>query len=160
MAEIKKYPVFTHLRSEPNVHVIRYRNGKQVASGKGLAFWFVPLGSGLAEIPTDDRELQFMFHGRSSDFQAITVQGELTYRVIDAERLAERIDFSIDIRRGVHRKEPLEQVAALFTGTARKYATSYLASREVRELITTSPEALQQAIDAGSLPIRSLLTWV
>ena len=97
MAEIKRYPVFTHLRSEPNVHVIRYRNGEKVASGKGLAFWFVPLGSGLAEIPTDDRELQFMFHGRSSDFQAITVQGELTYRVTDAERLAGRIDFSIDI---------------------------------------------------------------
>ena len=149
MAEIKKYPVFTHLRSEPNVHVIRYRNGKQVASGKGLAFWFVPMGSGLAEIPTDDRELQFMFHGRSSDFQQVTVQGELTYRVTDAERLADRIDFSIDIRRGVHRKEPLEQVAALFTGTAQKYATNYLANREVRELVTASPEALQQAIDSG-----------
>ena len=149
MAEIKRYPLFTHLRSEPNVHVIRYHNGKQVASGKGLAFWFVPLGSGLAEIPTDDRELQFMFHGRSSDFQAMTVQGELSYRVTDAERLAERIDFSIDIRHGGHRKEPLEQLAALFTGTAKKYATNYLASREVRELVTASPEALQQAIDAG-----------
>lgn len=149
MAEIKRYPVFTHLRSEPNAHIIRYRNGKQVASGKGLAFWFVPLGSGLAEIPTDDRELQFMFHARSSDFQLVTIQGDLIYRVTDAERLAGRIDFSIDIRHGTHRKEPLEQLAGLFTGTAQQYATHYLASREVRELVTASPEALQRAIDAG-----------
>jgi hypothetical protein len=149
MAEIKKYPVFTHLRSEPNVHVIRYRNGRQVASGKGLAFWFIPLGTGLAEIPTDDRELQFIFHGRSSDFQQVTVQGELTYRVTDAERLSDRIDFSIDIRHGNHRKEPLEQVAALFTGTVKKYATNFLANLSVRELVTASPEALQESIDAG-----------
>ena len=67
----------------------------------------------------------------------------------DAERLAERIDFSIDIRHGIHRKEPLEQLAALFTGTAQQYATNYLASREIRELVTASPEALQRAIDAG-----------
>lgn len=149
MAEIKKYTVFTHLRSEPNVHVIRYRNGKLVASGKGLAFWFIPLGSGVSEVPTDDRELQFMFHGRSRDFQAITVQGELTYRVTDAERLAERVDFSIDLRHGLHRKEPLEQIAALFTGTARKYAANHLAGHDVRDLVTKNPDALQQAIEAG-----------
>lgn len=111
MSEIKQYPVLTHLRSEPNVHVIRYRKGKRVASGKGLAFWFTRLGSSIAEVPTDDRELQFLFHGRSGDFQSITIQGELSYRVTDAERLAERIDFSIDLVNGLHRKQPLEQLA-------------------------------------------------
>jgi regulator of protease activity HflC (stomatin/prohibitin superfamily) len=151
MADIKQYPVLTHLRSEPNVHVIRYRKGKRVASGKGLAFWFTPLGSGIAEIPTDDRELQFLFHGRSRDFQNITIQGELTYRVTNAERLAERIDFSIDLMNGLHRKQPLEQLATLFTGTAQKHATSYLAARDVRELVAVNPDELQQAIERGFL---------
>ena len=151
MSEIKQYPVLTHLRSEPNVHVIRYRKGKCVASGKGLAFWFTRLGSSIAEIPTDDRELQFLFHGRSGDFQSITIQGELSYRVTDAERLAERIDFSIDLVNGLHRKQPLEQLATLFTGTAQKHATSYLAAREVRELVAVNPAELQQAIERGFL---------
>jgi regulator of protease activity HflC (stomatin/prohibitin superfamily) len=151
MAEIKQYPVLTHLRSEPNVHVIRYRKGKKAASGKGLAFWFTPLGSSIAEIPTDDRELQFLFHGRSRDFQSITVQGEMTYRITDAEHLAERIDFSIDLVQGLHRKQPLEQLATLFTGTAQKHATTYLATRDVRELVADSPDELQLTIERGFL---------
>jgi hypothetical protein len=151
MADIKHYTVLTHLRSEPNVHVIRYRNGKRVASGKGLAFWFTPLVSGIAEIPTDDRELQFLFHGRSRDFQSIAIQGELAYRVTDAERLAERIDFSIDMKNGLHRKQPLEQLSTLFTGTAQKHATGYLATRDVRELVAVNPEEVQQAIERGFL---------
>ena len=149
MAEINNYSVLSHLKSEPNMHVIRYLNGRQVASGRGLAFWFVPLGSAVTEIPTDDRELQFMFHGRSRDFQAVTVQGELTYRVRDAERLAERVDFSIDLRHGLHRKQPLDQLATLFTGTARQYAANFLAGHDVRELVTANPDALQQAIETG-----------
>jgi hypothetical protein len=149
MAEINNYSVLSHLKSEPNMHVIRYLNGRQVASGRGMAFWFLPLGSAVAEIPTDDRELQFMFHSRSRDFQAVTVQGELTYRVSDAERLAERVDFSIDLRHGVHRKQPLEQLATLFTGTARQHAANFLAGHDVRELVTANPDALQQAIETG-----------
>ncbi|MBT8117098.1 MAG: SPFH domain-containing protein, partial [Gammaproteobacteria bacterium] len=127
------------------------RKGRRVASGKGLAFWFTRLGSGIAEIPTDDRELQFLFHGRSRDFQGITIQGELTYRVVDAERLAERIDFSIDLQHGLHLKQPLEQLATLFTGTAQQHATSYLAAKDVRELVAVNPDELQQALECGFL---------
>ena len=72
MAEIKRFPFIRHLRSEPSRHVLHYRNGELVRKGRGLAFWFVPLTSSLAEIPCDDRELPFLFHGRSSDFQDVT----------------------------------------------------------------------------------------
>jgi len=149
MSNITRYGAFSHLRSEPNFHVIRYRNGDRVASGKGLAFWFMPIGTSVAEVPTDDRELQFIFQSRSQDFQTVTVQGELTYRVIDPEILSDRVDFSIDLKTGLNLGEPIEQLATLFTGIVQKHAIKYLASSLVRDLVTEGPEHLQQAIDKG-----------
>jgi len=149
MSNMTSIGIFTHLRSEPNFHVIRYRNGEKTASGKGLAFWFMPIGTSVAEVPTDDRELQYIFQGRSQDFQSVTIQGELTYRVIDPEVLADRIDFSINLKNGLHLGEPIEQLATLFTGIVQKHAIKYLAGKPVRDLVTEGPEHVQQIIDTG-----------
>ena len=149
MSNMTTFGIVTHLRSEPNFHVIRFRNGRKTASGKGLSFWFMPIDTSIAEVPTDDRELQYIFQGRSQDFQSVTVQGELTYRVIDPEVLANRIDFSIDIKSGLRLGEPIDQLSTLFTGMVRKYAIKYLARKSVRELITEGPEQIQHAIETG-----------
>ena len=151
MSNMTRFGTFSHLRSEPNFHVIRYRNGDKIVSGQGLAFWFMPINTSIAEVPTDDRELQFIFQSRSQDFQSVTVQGELTYRVVDPEVLASRIDFSIDLKTGRHLNEPIEQLATLFTGIVQKHAINYLAGKPVRELVTESPEHVQLAIDSGLL---------
>jgi len=149
MTEIKSLLFMKHLRSESNMHIRRYKSGRLVKSGKGLAFWFMPMGSSIAELPTDDRELQFFFQGRSRDFQEVTIQGEIIYRVSDPDCLADRIDFSIDLETGAHRNQPLEQLASLFTNTAQKHATRYIASKDIRQLITDGPEDIQIAIEQG-----------
>lgn len=77
MADVSKpvpLPFLRHLRAEPTSHVIRYRRGELVAQGPGLAFWFRPITTAIAEIPVDDRELAFLFHARSADYQRVTAQ--------------------------------------------------------------------------------------
>ena len=89
MAEMRRYWFIHHLRSEQNAHVLVYREGKLVKSGRGLAFWFLPMKASIAEVPVDNRELTFLFHGRSSDHQTTVVQGTLTWRVACPELLAQ-----------------------------------------------------------------------
>lgn len=149
MSDIKRFFFIKHLRSESNIHIRRFRKGRLIRSGKGLAFWFVPMRNSIAEVPTDDRELQFIFAGRSRDFQEVTIQGELIYRVTDPDGLAERIDFSIDLDTGAHRHQPLEQLATLFTNTVQKHATRYIAKMDIRQLIVDGPEQILKAIESG-----------
>ena len=149
MTDIKRILFFKHLRSESNMHIRRFRSGRLVSSGKGLAFWFLPMGTSIAELPTDDRELQFIFQGRTRDFQQVTVQGEIIYRVTDPDCLAERIDFSIDLDSGLHRNQPLEQLSTLFTSSAQKHAVRYIASKEIQTLIVDGPENIQKSIEQG-----------
>jgi hypothetical protein len=122
MAEIRNFGILNHLRSEPSAHVLRFRNGKLVTSGVGLAFWFHPLSTALVEIPLDDREQPFLFSGRTLDFQQAAIQGTMTYRIADPERLAKRIDFSIDLQHGRYLHKPLAQLADLVSRFAQIYA--------------------------------------
>ncbi len=149
MSDISRLLWVRHLRSEPSFHVLRYRSGRLVASGRGLAFWFLPMNTSVAEIPVGDREQQFLFHGRSSDFQDVTVQGVLNYRVVAPETLGDRFDFSIDLVRGSYRKDPLSQLANVLTGGAQQIAVRYLADFEVRALLTGGLAAVQTRIEDG-----------
>src|ERR1700754_450824 len=121
MAEIKRYPFFRHLRAEPTSHVLGYRGGTLRREGPGLAFWFRAINTAVAEVPIDDRELPFLFHARSADFQELTVQGAITFRVADPRLLAQRIDSTIDLDTGRWTESPLEQVAGLLTQLAQQF---------------------------------------
>jgi regulator of protease activity HflC (stomatin/prohibitin superfamily) len=113
------------------------------------AFWFMPLDAGVVEVPVDDRELGFLFHGRSSDFQDVTVQGVLTYRVIEPSVLAERIDFGIDLGSGRHLREPLEQLRGMLIQLAQQLALDYIAVTGVRALLTVGHDHIRTRIHEG-----------
>ena len=148
MAHISTYPIVRHLRSEPSRHVLHFSGGVLKRSGRGLSFWFHPLSAGLAEVPCDDREQAFLFHARSRDYQDITVQGVLGYRVVDPEALVQRIDFSIDGARGVYLENPLEQLAEILTRQAQRHADAALVPRTVREILAAGVQPVRERIES------------
>jgi regulator of protease activity HflC (stomatin/prohibitin superfamily) len=146
MAEIRKLFWMRHLRSEATSHVLRYRDGRLLREGRGLAFWFYPMSTAVAEVPVDDRDLNYAFKGRTRDYQELTAQGVITYRVTDAKRLADRMDFAIDLERGTHRKQPLEQIAILLTGMAQQAAWQVIAQANLAELMVNGVVELDRAL--------------
>jgi len=149
MATITRLFGWRHLRSEPSMHVLQFRGGAPVRSGRGLAFWFWPLSASIAEVPCDDRDETFLFHARSSDFQDVTAQGSITYRVADPATLAARVDFSLDLDNGRYRRSPLEQLTALLIQAAQQHAWAYLAATPVRTLLAEGVEQVRDRVAAG-----------
>jgi len=148
MAHITRVPVFRHLRAEPSAHVLHYQKGQLHRSGRGLSFWYRPMVSGLAEIPLDDREQAFHFVGRTLDFQDVTVQGAVTYRVTKPEELAKRLDFSIDVDRGTYLRKPFEQLTGIVAQLAQQDALDYMAHADLRTVLQEGIQALRDRIDA------------
>ncbi|MFZ2502616.1 MAG: SPFH domain-containing protein [Nocardioides sp.] len=146
MADIARYPLVRHLRGTGTTHVEQIRNGKTVRAGVGASFWFRPLSAVLNEVPVDDRELPLMFHARTSDFQDVTVQATITFRVTNPTTAAGRIDFSIDPDTGLWRSTPLDQVAGLLTESAQQYAIDLLATAD-----------LTTAMAGGVGPVRTVI---
>jgi regulator of protease activity HflC (stomatin/prohibitin superfamily) len=100
-------------------------------------------------VPLDDRELPFLFHVRSADFQEISVQGVITFRVADPRRLADRVDFTIDVRHGRWQQTPLEQVAGLLTQLAQQFVIDDFARRDLRAVLADGVAPIRDRIAAG-----------
>lgn len=149
MSEIRRFPVVRHLRSEPSSYVMVYRSGNLVKKGQGLTAWFRAMTTGVAEVPIDDREMQFVFHGRSADFQDVTVQGVITYRVSDPELLAGRVDFTIDLHTGKYLKQPIERLELMVSQLAQQFAWHYIASTPIRNALTEGAEKIRSQVAQG-----------
>ena len=149
MAEIRRYPYFHHVRVDASSFVLHYRGTQLRHSGRGLAFWFRPLKDNVAEVPADDRELALIAHGRSSDFQEVTVQGLITYRVLDPAKLAERVDFTVDPKTGVFLRQPLEKIAQILSQLAQQHAADFIAQTPIRQILAGSQAHIRQLVEQG-----------
>ena len=57
-------------------------------------FYFAPRAV-IVQVPLSSVDVPFVFNEVSADFQEVTIQGQLTYRVVDPRRLAQLLDFSV-----------------------------------------------------------------
>jgi regulator of protease activity HflC (stomatin/prohibitin superfamily) len=156
MAEIRTYWLWRHLRAEPTNYVVFFKNGVKKKSGRGLAFWFAPLGASIVEVPLDDRELPFLLQGRSADFQDVHVNGVVTFRVKDPEMLASRLSFSIDTRSGRWTSEPLDKLAVIVKELAQELAGGFVARAPLRELLDQGIDVIRDEIQKGLTTAPSL----
>lgn len=149
MADITRRLGWRHLRGAPTAHVRHHRSGKLAHDGPGLSFWFRSLSAALSEVPVDDRELAMTFHARTVDFQDVTVQATVTYRVSDPAVAAARLDFSIDPDTGIWRGAPLEQLGTLLTETAQQHALDVLARTSLSSALVDGVTAVRERVAAG-----------
>jgi regulator of protease activity HflC (stomatin/prohibitin superfamily) len=149
MAQIRHYPGFSHVRGAPSAQQLLWKNGKLRRSGRGLAFWVQPLSANLAEVPLDDRELAFLFHARTADFQEAVCQGVITYRVADAEALASRINFTLDFETGLYVETPLDQIADRLTQLAQEHVWGIVSGERLADILSTGVERMRDAIGKG-----------
>ncbi|WP_329461791.1 SPFH domain-containing protein [Streptomyces sp. NBC_01431] len=149
MADISRRFGWRHLRSTPTAHVRHHRNGVTAHDGAGLSFWFRPLSAALSEVPVNDRELAMAFHARTCDFQDVTVQATVTYRISEPGRAADRLDFSIDPDTGIWRGDPLDQLSTLLTETAQQHALDVLARTPLAAALADGVAAVRERVADG-----------
>lgn len=46
-------------------------------------------------VPIQSREIPFIFEKVTRDFQTVTIQGQLSYRIADPERTAKSLNFTL-----------------------------------------------------------------
>jgi regulator of protease activity HflC (stomatin/prohibitin superfamily) len=149
MADIRNFLFARHLRSDASVHVLHYRHERIVRQGRGLAFWFLPLSASIAEVPVDDRELSILFHARSSDFQDVTAQGVVTYRIAEPATLADRVDFTLDLATGAYLKQPLDKIALLLTQLAHQHAAGWIGATPIRAVLNEGYASIRERVESG-----------
>ena len=66
------------IKSQPTMHLMQFRRGQVVREGAGLSFFYYGPTSTLVAVPVGSQDRPFILELVTSDFQSITVQGQVT----------------------------------------------------------------------------------
>jgi hypothetical protein len=79
----------------PTTHLMAYRGGRLVREGAGLSLLAYAPTTSLVAVPIASRDAPFIFEQVTRDFQTVTVQGQVAYRVADPHKLAAMLNFAL-----------------------------------------------------------------
>ena len=88
--------LYGYFKAEPTDYVIEYRAGRVVRQGPGLAFWYPKWNTSIAVVPMNTVDANFMFSESTANYQAITLQGQVTYRIVEPPKMATILNFTVD----------------------------------------------------------------
>jgi len=83
------------IKSQPTIHLMQFRAGQVVREGAGQSFFYYAPTSTLVAVPVGSQDRPFMLELVTADFQSVTVQGQVTYRIGNPQRIAALMDFAL-----------------------------------------------------------------
>ncbi|ATB50587.1 SPFH domain-containing protein [Corallococcus macrosporus] len=149
--------VIGYMKAAPTTYVMRFEGGKVVREGAGLSFFYWKPSATLVSVPLSSADVPFVFNEVSRDFQAVTLQGQLTWRVTDPRRLASLLDYSLGPT-GRYQSDDPEKLEERLVQVAQVRARSVVQGLTLREVLVRSDAIEQQVLAALSVaePVKAL----
>ena len=118
-------------------HVLHYQNGKISKEGRGLSFFYFAPSSSIVAIPMSSNDLPFIFNETTSDYQTVTIQGQITYKVSDPKILANILDFTVD-GNGNYKRNDIEKLNQRIINEAQTSISSFIHGIGLKEAIRSA----------------------
>jgi hypothetical protein len=139
--------MFNFAKFGPTDYVIHFQNGRIRKEGRGLSFFYWRPTSSIVSVPIASSDIPFVFQLLTADFQTVTVQGQLTYRVIEPRKLAELLNFTVSAA-GVYASRDPEKLAQRLVNEAQTAAATAMAQQLLRDALRSADE-IGAAITTG-----------
>jgi hypothetical protein len=147
---------FRYLKAPPTTYVLQHRGGVVKREGAGLSFWYFAPSSTIALVPIASTDVPFMFGESTADFQNLTVQGHLSYRVADPRKLAALLDHSV--RSDKYVSDDPTKAALRIAQEAQTATRAEIQSRPLRKALAEA-DAIAKSVHgamAGSVALQAL----
>jgi len=126
-----------YMKAAPTTYVIHHQNGRLRREGPGLSFFYFAPASTIATVPLASRDIPFAFQETTADFQAVTLQGQLTFRIVRPLAAAELLDFSIGLS-GRYTSDDPDKLPDRLVQTAQTLTRGVVQRMSLREALTRS----------------------
>ena len=131
------------IKVQPTTYLLQYRGGKIVREGLGLSFFYYAPTTSLVAVPVASADIPFIFQETTADFQGVTIQGQVTYRVGDAKRLAALLNYTLAPNGQDYTSEDPEKLPERVIHVINVLARAELQKLPLREAIRASDELVQ-----------------
>src|SRR5579863_7920879 len=159
----------SYRKANPTDYVLHFSRGKLAREGAGLSFFYFVPASSIVSVPLASANVPFVFNEPTADFQILTVQGQMTYRIMDPKKAAAMLDLTVDAKgrysSDQYQKLPERLVYGLQTLVRAEIQTlplrealvhgDHLTARVLAQLRATS-EVLQLGVEILNLMVLSL----
>lgn len=123
-----------YFKAAPTQYVLQYKGGRLKREGPGLSFFYFAPTTTLVAVPVESTDVPFIFSETTADFQTVTVQGHLTFRVADAKRLAGLLDYSLKPS-GEYASDGPTKLPSRITHAAQTAVRAEVQSRPLRAVL-------------------------
>lgn len=136
-----------HVKFDSMTYVIHFKNGSIKREGRGLSFFYYALNSSIVAIPMGSNDLPFIFGESTNDYQSVTIQGQISYKIRDPKILADVLDFTVNDN-GSYKKNDIEKLNQRIINEAQTATSSYIHGIKLKDAIR-SAKAIEENILAG-----------
>jgi hypothetical protein len=137
---------YRFIKTEPTKYVIQYRNGRARREGAGLAFWYFGPSSSIVVVPTASINEPFIFPEVTADFQEVTVQGQITYRVADPRRTATLLNFTLGPK-GTYVSEDPQKLSQRLIDQVQVAMRAEVQRLSLREVLASGEALVERVVE-------------
>lgn len=135
------------IKFQPTEYVLKYKNGKIVKEGSGISFYYYAPTTSIVVIPVGSVDAPFIFEEVTSDFQTVTVQGQITFRIVDQKNTAKLLNYTYDIRRNGYVSDDPQKLSQRVINIVRVLTKKNLESLLLGDAVKSSEKLAQSIIN-------------
>jgi regulator of protease activity HflC (stomatin/prohibitin superfamily) len=146
---------FKFIKFQPTDYVLQYKNGELVRSGAGLAFFYFTLNSSLVRIPVSSVDVPFIFAEVTADFQEITIQGQITYRISEPNKLSQLMNFTLTADGKNYSSDDPQKLSQRLINNTQVLTRTLLKTMPLRDVLINS-DALVKSLNSQLPEIKAI----
>jgi hypothetical protein len=140
------------IKVQPTTYLMKFKGGKVAREGAGLSFYYYAPTTSLVAVPVGSRDQAFIFQEVTADFQTVTVQGQVTYRVGEPRKTAGMLNFALRPD-GKYESEDPEKLPQRVLASVEVLIQRAVQSMALKEALTASVQVAESVSAAlGDLP--------
>lgn len=138
---------FRYFKADPTTYVLQYRKGAIKRQGVGLSFFYFAPNTALVAIPVASQDAAYMMKESTADFQEVTLQGQLVFRVNEPERLAGMMNYTLSADGKDYQNKDPEKLADRILNLVQVMLRAEVQALTLRQALAASKQLAQSVGD-------------
>ena len=99
-----------YFKAQPTEFVMKVAGARVKKEGQVLSFYYLKRRTSIVVVPVSSADAAFVFNEQTGNYQAVTIQGQLTYRIVEPRRTIEMLNYVVDPKRRAHVSQDPERL--------------------------------------------------
>lgn len=122
------------IKFDSMTYVIKFKNGQVAKEGRGLSFFYYAPSTSISAVPIGSNNLPFIFSETTKDYQTVTIQGQITYKIGNPKQLSDVLDFTVNAK-GIYKKDDTEKLNQTIVNESQTATSSFIHQLGLKEAI-------------------------